>query len=334
MIGWIWLLGAALVASAYFAGSETALVSAGRLRHRAEKERGDRLAGLAERLYRRPEHTLSVLLIGNNAMAVLASICALMITEAVTARLNLSIAPFWSDLISSIWVAGLVLVCGEILPKSVAHHYALRISRQGAPLLLAFTILMHPVLWTLDGAVRLLRRLIGRRRVREETVSWETVRLHLEAARAAGALGAEQEVVIHRIGLLGSLSAGNLMVPLEQLDTYPAGESAEGLRRIFAERGSSRAFLTDPGGRRLQGMLLARHLLTAEANVDLRALMTPLLRVPVHAPVLDLIDELQPSGRKVAVVTDELDRSLGVVFLEDLLRQLVQFRRADSASKV
>jgi putative hemolysin len=323
MSGWLWILLAALLGSAYFAGSETAIVTAGLLRQRRERERGKRMASLAERLYRHPEQTLSVLLIGNNMMAVLASISGLMITELSLTGMGLKLSPVASDMVSSLWVAVLVLLFGEVLPKTIAHSYALRLSRLSAPLLLLFGALFVPLHWLLDHGVQLLRRLFGRGRGGEKGISWETVRLHLEASRAAGALGIEEEVVIRRIGLLGRLNVESMLVPLDALPCFPVTGSLRELRERFASSGEVRIFITSRDSDRLLGVIPARRLLCLDDDLPLERLLSPLFELPREALLLDLIDALQPRGRKFAMVVGAGGATLGVIFLEEIIRQLL-----------
>ncbi|MCB1163858.1 MAG: CNNM domain-containing protein [Candidatus Krumholzibacteriia bacterium] len=321
---WLLLLLLALTGTAYFSGSETAVVTAGRLRHRAERDRGRRMAALAERLYRRPEHTLSVLLLGTNLVNVLASIAALILTEAALERWGLHVSAFWSDLLSALWVSPLVLLLGEILPKSVGHHYAFRLSRLSAPLLLAFYTVLLPLVWLIDGILWVLHRLPGLRGGDSmDQVSWDTVRLHLEAARAAGVVAVEQERAIQRIGLLGGLDAERLMRPLDSLCLFPASGSVDDLRRLLVETGSREAFLYEGRRTRIAGVLPARRLLGRGGEPDLRALQSPLVSLHRQIPALEILDTLQPTGRKLAVVADTAGEARGVVFLEDLLRELL-----------
>ena len=331
MNGWVWLFALAVLGSAFFASSETAVVAAGLLRQRRERERGNRLASLAERLYRRPEHTISILLIGNNLVNVLASISGLMITERTLAGMGLELSPMAGDLVSSVWVAGSVLLFGEVLPKTIAHSYALRMSRLSAPPLLLLGLLFGPLLWTFDRGFRILRRLFGRGGGKGGDISWETVRLHLEAARAAGALGIEEEVVIRRIGLLGRLNVESMLVPLDALPCFPVTGSLKELRARFATGGELRIFITGAGSGRLLGVIPARRLLGVEDDPPIESLISPLFELPREALLLDLIDALQPRGRKFAAVVGAGGESLGVIFLEEILRQLLP-RDAATAS--
>lgn len=322
---WPLLFTLALLGSAAFSSSETAVIAAGRLRHRADRARGARLAGLAERLTRRPEHTLATLLIGNNLCNVLASLAGLMLTEQALAARGLALSPVWNDLLASAWVTSIVLVFGEVLPKGIGHHYAFRISRLVAPLLLVIYTLLLPLVWLLDLLVRLLRRLPGLGTAGEtgQRVSWETVRQHVEAGRAAGVVGEDQERAIERISALGSLDAEGLMRPLSALCLFPAEGSADALRRLLVVQGSPAAFLYEGRPSRLLGLLPARRLLGGDPYPDLRGLAKPLLQVDGGIPALELLDSLQPDGHTLAVVADSRGEARGAVYLEDVLRELL-----------
>jgi len=327
---WLALFALALLGSATFSGSETAVIAAGRLRHRADRARGARLAGLAERLTRRPEHTLATLLIGNNLCNVLASLAGLLLTERALAARGLALSPVWNDLLASVWVTGVVLVFGEVLPKGVGHHYAFRISRLAAPLLLAIYSLLLPLVWLLELLVRLLRRLPGLGAAGEhgQPISWDTVRQHVEAGRAAGVVGEDQERAIERIGALGSLDAAGLMRPLPALCLFSVEGSADELRRLLVARRSPAAFLYEGRPSRLVGLLPARRLLGGDPYPDLRSLAKPLLQVDGGIPALELLDSLQPDGHTLAVVADSLGEARGAVYLEDVLRELLHQKEA------
>ncbi len=324
MSGWLLLLLLAVIGSAYFAASEIAVVSSDRLRHRADRERGSRLAGLAERLYRRPEHTLTALLLGNNSVNILASICALMLTQSGLAALGFRLPAIWSDLLSSLWVSCLILIFGEVLAKGIGHSYALRLTRMTAPLLLVLILLLRPLFWIADIIAWPFRR---RRGEESSQVSWETIRLHLETGRAEGILAAEEEVLIRRIALLNRLTAETLMTPVADLTLFPESGTTGEMRQLMLERGAQHCFIHNPSPNRIVGLVKARRLLSGGSESRPTELALPVRQVPAHRPLLDLIDELQLTHSKLAVVCNLGGDACGVVFLDELLRQLVLFQK-------
>lgn len=317
----------ALCASAFFAGSETALVSSDRLRQRAAGEKGHRLARLAERLYLKPERTLSLLLLGNNLANILASMTALMITDAALESLGVSLPQFWADLISSLWVATVVLFFGEILAKTVGHAYAVRLTRLNAPLLSVLSLILFPLIWLLGSIGRLLNVLLTPSSERGgDRTTWDTVRLHLETGRALGLVEEQEEGAILRIGDLSRRNARELMVPLAELETVPADIPLSELRALLREKPLNHIFVRGRSDVELLGLLPVRRLLDHDGEAGLEELCLKLRRVPFYLGLMDLIDELQLSRSKFAMVTSLDGSCLGMVFLDDLMRHLVLTR--------
>ena len=324
---WLTILVFSVLGSGFFAGSETAIISSNRLRQRAAREEGHRLAGLAERLYQRPERTLSVLLLGNNLVNVLASISAVVLTEKLLGGLGDRIPQPGMDLISTLWVAALILVVGEVLPKGVGFLYADRITRAVAPLLIPLNAVLGPPLLLIEKLSRSLARLGSSAPLPgEDSPSWETVEMHLETGREAGAVDADEEALIRRIALLSRLSARSLMIPLDQLLLHPVDGKMADLRGQLNAPTPLRCFLYEGQRRRIVGFLRTLNLLGLPETTPLRGLMRPVQTVPATRTLLDLIDELQFTRSKFAVVTGLENDALGVVFLRDLLGQLIQVR--------
>lgn len=320
---WPLLLVLSLVGSAVFSGSETALVSSNRMRQRAEREEGRQLAGLAEKLYRHPSRVLALLLFGTNLFNVLASVSAMILTEKALAMQNLDLPDLGVDLLSTAWIAGLVLLFGEVIPKGIGRAYADRVTRLAAPFLLLIGWIFAPLLWLLDLPGRILLRLIpGDKAANEEKLSWERLRLHLESGREEGTVEAVEEARIRRIALMSRLTAQSLMQPLSQFELCSVDSPLGPLARRLSDKDRSRAFLYEGSPDKLQSFVTTLSLLGQEESRPLRELGRPLRRVPATRSLLDLLDELQLSRGKFAVVTDLQGRAMGVVSLQSLLSEL------------
>ena len=328
---WGLMLLFSLLGSAFFSASETAVVSSNRMRQRAAREQGRRLAGLAERLYRSPERTLAVLLLGNNVVNVLASVTAVLITQGLLDSWHRDLPAAGIDLIATLWIVPLVLVLGEVLPKGIGRSYADRLTRVAAPLLLPLCNLLWPLLTLLEIFSRWLGRLLsGAGEKVDDSLSWETVRLHVQAGREEGAVGHEEERLIGRIAQLNQLSARSLMRPLSELMLFPKEDRVGDLIASSREGLPVRVFLYRSDRRELDSFVASLHLLGQDPGRRLEELSSPLRRVPASRPLLDLIDELQFTHSKFAAVTDLEGRVQGVVFLRDLLERLVRLGRADT----
>ncbi len=330
MSAWLILVLVAILGSAFFSGSETAMISSNRLRQRTAREEGSRLGGLAERLYRQPERMLAVILLGTNVFNVLASVTAVLLTESFLHKLNWQLPVMGTDMLATLWVVPVVLLFGEVLPKGLGGVYADRLTRWVSLLLIPLAWILWPLLWLIEAFSRILGRVVsGGPSKGEIPLSWETVRLHVETGREEGAVAHEEEILIGRIALLNRLSARSLMRPMSALTLFPIQGTVGDLLKDLGDQMPSRIFLFRQGSSRLDGFVSSLKLLSQSADQSLEMLAGPLRSVPASRPLLDLIDELQFTHSKFAVVTDLDGSALGVVFLRDLLEKLVRYRRVD-----
>ncbi len=330
MSAWLIMMLVAILGSAFFSGSETAMVSSNRMRQRAARDEGQRLGGLAERLYRQPERMLAVILLGTNVFNVLASVTAVLLTENFLQRVNWKLPAMGIDMVATLWVVPIVLLLGEVLPKGLGGVYADRFTRWVSLLLIPLAWILWPLLWLIEGFSRMLGRLIsGGPSKGEIPLSWETVRLHVETGREEGAVAHEEEILIGRIALLNRLSARSLMRPMSDLILFPIQGTVGELLREQGDKMPSRIFLFRQGSAGLEGFVSSLKLLSQTDDQTLEMLAEPLRTVPASRPLLDLIDELQFTHSKFAVVTDLDGSALGVVFLRDLLEKLVRYRRVE-----
>jgi putative hemolysin len=324
---WLLFLLLAILGSAFFSGCETAVISSNRFRQRAGSQGGNRLAALAEKLYQRPEHTLVVLLLGINLANVFASICALILTGMALDRLGLPLPDLSQDLVSSLWLSILVLIFGEILAKGVGRNYAVRISRLAAPVLLVMIAIIRPFLLVADGIARIFLILSGRSgRGGRSTVSWETVRLHLETGRAEGLVAESEDVLIRRISSLAAMDASSLTTPLDQLIIFPVTGDLSTLSEQFRVGGPDQVFIHGDTPDILLGVVMAEQLLSGNPGASVEELMQPLMQVSPHRPLLDLMEDLKGGHNRFALVQDMGSDAMGVVYLKTILRNLVIFR--------
>jgi len=328
ILGFLFVM--AILGSAFFSGSETAVVSSNRMRQRAAREDGRAGAGFAERLYLHPERTLAVMLLGTNVFNVLASVTAVLITDGLLQGGGIELPAFAVDSIATLWVAPLVLVLGEVLPKGFGYLYADRFTRVASPLLLPLGWILWPILYLLESFSRWLGRIFsGGSLGADRSMSWEMVRLHVQTGREEGAVAHEEEVLIGRIAQLNRLSAQSLMRPLSELTLFPFDGNVGDLLAHQDGNPSPRIFLFRAGDQGLEGVIAGIKLLGQPASRPLSELARPLRSVPASRPLLDLIDELQFTHSKFASVTDLRGRVMGVVFLRDLLGRLVRLRESD-----
>jgi len=237
-------------------------------------------------------------------------------------------------------IAYLLVTLGELVPKSVALERVDRVAIAVAGPLDVFITVSRPFLYLMNRSAQAVLRLFGVRQFGQAAVhSLEELKLIVTSARQVELLPEVQEDVIHRALELGNVTAREIMVPRPDIFSLPANMTLDEALSKVVEAKRSRIPLYDPerGPEHIVGMVYARDLLRlmhlrlkhgslaplAPGSTRLRHVMRDVLVVPETKPVADLLVEFKERKRHMAVVVDEFGSTVGVVTVEDVLRQIV-----------
>ncbi|MBA4377582.1 MAG: hypothetical protein C0395_02845 [Gemmatimonas sp.] len=316
------VLMACLTASAFFSGVETGLMSTSRIRLRTllRRKPHPRAAALRRLLARIEDPVLSCL-IGNNLVNVSFSA---VLTAALAARYG-DRSEFAAVAIATV----LMVIFGEIIPKTVYREYPERLSLASVRPLRAVMLLLAPARWVLLAYSSLIDRLLpGRGHRAEGAVIGREAMHHLMSAHPAAAQDGRFNELLARCLALSDLNLDAVMTPWERVDSLPRAADAATCRRLAAASGYSRLPVLGDDQREVQGWVLVRDLLLSEAmRQDWRRIPDALLRT---CPRVDremspwgLFEEMRWQRQQMAVVVDAGGNPLGMVTLEDLLEVLV-----------
>ena len=142
-----------VVISAYFSGSETGMMTVNRYRLRHLAKQGHRSAKRVEKLLRKPDRLISLVLIGNNLVNILASALGTIVGMRLYGNAGVAIA---TGVLTFV-----VLVFAEVLPKTIAALYPEKVAFPSSVLLVPLQIIMMPLVWLLNGVTRILMRMVG-----------------------------------------------------------------------------------------------------------------------------------------------------------------------------
>jgi putative hemolysin len=234
----------------------------------------------------------------------------------------------------------LLVTLGELVPKSVALARVDRVAIAVARPLDVFITISRPLLYLMNRSARVVLRAFGTRQVSQAAVySPEELKLIVTSARQSGILPEVQEDVIHRALEMGNVTAREIMVPRPDIFSLPANMTLDEALSKVVEAKHSRIPVYDPqlGPEHIVGTLYVRDLIRlthlrmkhgalpplSPGSTRLRHIMRDVLVVPETKPVADLLVEFKERKRHLAVVVDEFGSTVGVVTLEDVLRQIV-----------
>ncbi|MEZ5540983.1 MAG: hemolysin family protein [Pseudomonadota bacterium] len=306
-----------LILSGVFSGSETALVSLSIGRVEGLVREGRHGAEALYRLKQDPSRMLTTILIGNNLVNIAASVLATVVATRWLGAAGPGVA------VGVLTI--LVLVFGEITPKSLATRYSERISLFIAPVLLGFMHLIYPVVWIFGRFTSWIHQLSSH--TGDPTVTESEFISMLEHGEQEGTIEPSERELIERVFAFNDLKVRDVMTPHTAIFALEAGQTVrEGLPAILQAQ-YSRIPLYEQHRDRLYKVLHLRDLLEALAanrlDIPLRELARDPLFVPQYQPIDELFAEFQRSKRMFAIVVDEYGVVRGLVTQEDLLEELV-----------
>ncbi|HPF70200.1 MAG TPA: CNNM domain-containing protein [Candidatus Krumholzibacteria bacterium] len=308
----------ALVASAFFSGSETGLMSVNRARLRGRSDRAGRRVDQLEDLLGRIEEPVMTCLIGTNLTNVLGSA---VVTAALSARYGAR-----GEWLAVIVVSTVVILLGEIVPKVLYREFPERLTLASTPGIRVAMVAAAPVRWVLRGYSALWRKVLP------ASTGGETLdRRSLAALLLTGVVPSADDrrfaEALDRYLHLAMTPLLDLARPVESLCTVGPDDTVGECLRTAARSGFSRLPITSEDGRRLQGYVLVRDLLflaREEHDQPVPArLRRSILLVDGRMDAYELFEEMRAQGRQLAVVADPDGNPQGLVTLEDLIETVV-----------
>jgi putative hemolysin len=308
------------LAAAFFAASEAAIVAIGRIKARALDEKGVRNAKIVVRLVTDRNKTLTTILIGNTFVLLAADSIATYLFLVV----GVPHAAVWSTVVMTV----LILLFGEIIPKTVAvaesDRWALRI----APLLAAITWLFTPLTAAFLATTTAVVRVFGGRPHVGPYVTEEDLRTLVDVSVEQNVLEKEESELIHSIIEFGDTIAREVMTPRTDMVTVAVSSSPRRALDLVIAEGYSKLPIFEETIDNVIGVVHDRELLIALANgtiasASLRSLMRPVVHVPENKRISELLREMQRGKFSLAIVLDEYGGTAGLVTMEDLLEEIV-----------
>ena len=307
-----------LAFSAFFSASETALSSVNRIRMKNKADDGDKKAQRVLGLSDDYDRTLSAILIGNNVVNLTASSISTVIATSLLGQQGAAVA--------TAVITVLVLVFGEILPKSFAKDHAERVSMaMGGPLYIVKTLLA-PLVWVF---VQIKRLFTGRRSSElnvQPSVTEEELKTIIDTVGEEGVLDRQETDIIQSAIEFDNTTVQDILVPRVDMAAAALDAPPEEIIRLCVEGGYSRIPVYEGTIDNVVGVLYAKDLLArlaAGKRIEPAALKRDVLFVYRSKRISELLAEFRRAKQHMAVVTDEHGGTLGLVTMEDILEELV-----------
>lgn len=323
---------ALIVANGVFAMAEIALVSANRLKLRAQAERGEAGATTAAALAESPTRFLSTVQIGITLITVFSgafggAALAGPLSE-MFARVQL-LAPVAYPL-ALVTVVALItylsVVVGELVPKRLALLAPESVASRVAPLMSALSRLASPLVSLLSRSTNLVLRVAGVRDLRQEIVREEDINLLVEEGLEQGTVEPAEREIIQNAFWLGERRVTAIQTPRRHVAWLDSRYGTAGLPDLLESRPHSYYLVSEGELDQVRGVVRVRDLLPAllrGEEVELSEFLREPLYAPATMPILSLLESFKSTGVHVAVVLDEYGGVDGIVTVNDVLEELV-----------
>ena len=308
-------MAACLILSAYFSATETAFSSANSTRLKTLAEKGSKKAKLACELLEHYDKLLSTILIGNNIVNILmASIGTVLFVR------------HYGDAgatISTVVVTVVVLVFGEISPKSVAKDCAERFAMFSAPILQVFLFVLTPLNFLFSLWKKLLAKVFHLNG--ESKMSQEELLMLVDEVQQDGSIDKNEGELLKNAIDFSEQQAQDILIHRVDLAALPITASKEEVAALFTETKYSRLLIYQDSIDHILGTVHQKDFYVGCGITEkpLEEIIVPPLFVLENEPISRLLKTLQKAKTHVAVVVDEYGGTCGIVTMEDILEELV-----------
>lgn len=321
-----------MLANAFFAASEIAIVSARRGRLQQQADAGRRAAKQALDLAEHSDRFLSTVQIGITLIGTFASAFGgAEIAHELAAWLQTFplLAPYASTLglvIVVILITYFSLVIGELAPKRLALRHAERIAMIVAPVMNAIARIGRPFVVLLTVSTNVVLRLLGQGRATQQTVTEEDVIYLAREATTSGEVEPAEAQLISRVFQFTDRVVRAVMTPRTEIVALDVETPFQAAAQVFIDSGYSRLPVYQETLDAVVGIVYAKDMLRAQTLAEspgLRDLAHPAIFVPEHQHIDDLLAVFRREGGHLALVVDEYGQITGLLTLEDVLEELV-----------
>lgn len=304
------------IMSAYFSATETAFSTLNRIRVKNMAEKGNKKAKLVLKLSDNYDSLLSTILIGNNIVNILsASLATVLFVKWVGPEAGPSVSTAVTTIV--------VLIFGEVTPKSIAKELPEKFAMFSAPLLKTLQIILTPFNYLFGLWKKVLSKIV--KSEEDNGITEEELLSIVEEAQQDGGIDEQESMLIRSAIEFTEQEAIDILTPRINITGVSTQATKEEIAAVFAETAYSRLPLYEESIDHIVGIIYQKDFHNYVYNTDkpISEIVRPTLFVPKSKKIGVLLKELQQKKLHIAVVLDEFGGTVGIITLEDILEELV-----------
>jgi len=306
-----------LLLSAFFSSAETALTTVNKIRIRTLAEDGNRRAETVLRVTDDSGKMLSAILIGNNIV----NLSAASLTTTLAYSFGGSMVAFASGILTL-----LILLFGEITPKTMATIHSEKMSLLYAPVISIFMKLMTPVIFVINGlSIGILFLLRVDPNAKNTAMTETELRTIVDVSHEDGVIESDEREMINNVFDLGDARAKDVMVPRVHVTFADVNSTYDELLAIFREDKYTRLPIFEDTTDNVVGTINMKDLLLYDSTTEfhIQDFLREAYFTYEYKSISELLVEMRQASFNIAIVLDEYGETAGLITLEDILEEIV-----------
>ncbi|MDD3413930.1 MAG: hemolysin family protein [Lachnospiraceae bacterium] len=307
-----------LLLSAFFSSAETSLTTVNKLKIRSLVDEGNKRAIVLTNIQEHSGKMLSAILIGNNIVNISASSLTTMLAIRVWGSNSVGIVTGFLTLI--------ILVFGEITPKTMATLYAEELALFYAPIIIALINILTPIIFFIDKISKFVLRIFrvdisaGSRAMTESEL--KTI---VDVSHEDGVIESDERKMIYNVFDFGSSYAKDIMVPRIHMRSVESSSSYEEVLQIFKEEKYTRLPVYEDDTDNIIGMIIMKDFFLSDSKkfFKIRDMLREVYYTYEYKITSELMMEMQKNSMSMAIVINEYGAAVGLITMEDLLEEIV-----------
>ena len=306
-----------LMLSAFFSSAETSLTCVNLVRIHTLAEGGDKRAARVEKILSNPGKMLSTILIGNNIVNISAS--SLVTTFTIKVFGNYAVG------IATGVLTVLVLMFGEILPKTAANLCAEKLALAYSFFILKLIWLLTPIVFLVDKLSQFLMKLLGIDTSKTGSGMTETeLKTYVDVSHEEGVIESDEREMILNVFDLNDSLARDIMIPRIDMTMVDVETGYRSLQAVFKETMFSRIPVYEGEKDNIIGIVTLKDFFSnGRTDFSLRSIMREAYYTFETKKTDELLNEMRESSNSIAIVLDEYGACAGLITMEDLLEEIV-----------
>ena len=306
-----------IMCSAFFSATETALNSANKIRLKNMADNGSRAAQRTLNILAKYDKALTTILIGNNIVNIAcSSIATILAIQLVGEK--------YGSLVSTIATTVIVLIFGEVLPKSIAKDYSESFAMVTSMVISFLMIIFTPF----SALFILLKKGVSRIFNRKESVSMteEELKVMIDEIEDEGVLETQESDLVRSALEFDEITVDEIITPRVRITAVEVGESVSEVRKKFLREEYSRMPVYERTLDNIIGIITEKEFFKQyEKNSDftVRSIMQETIYLPQMQKLSEVFRTMQKQKCHMSVVLDQHGGTLGIVTMEDILEELV-----------